>query len=195
VKTFHLNETDLEWSLKHLLRFYSSDFFPKEFEFGPSEDGWSRFNSRTRDLAEEYEDGAVLICDFVDFYNQIYAHRLRNVIAEAGGTAFEEYAKVVEYFIHGLNDQTSRGIPVGPAASIVLAEVVLSDIERLHRFSTPCSTTVPSGSGTTKNISIEPRSSHGVRLRSRYVPKSLVSRISRKAFRRGSTRRLRECCG
>jgi hypothetical protein len=86
--------------------------------FGPSEDGWSRFNSRTRDLAEEYEDGAVLICDFVDFYNQIYTHRLRNVIAEAGGTALEEYAKVVEYFVHGLNDKTSRGIPVGPAASI-----------------------------------------------------------------------------
>jgi Reverse transcriptase (RNA-dependent DNA polymerase) len=72
----------------------------------------------------------VLICDFVDFYNQIYTHRLRNVIAEAGGTTLEEYAEVVENFLHGLNDKTSRGIPVGPAASIVLAEVVLSDIDR-----------------------------------------------------------------
>jgi hypothetical protein len=217
---FSLSEADLEWSLKHLLRFHSSDFFPKLFEFdaikadwprvrehlltldletyvpktpftllapkangtfrtvhqlepldaliytaltkrgaevfenyriaesegiacsyrivpdlngsffGPSEDGWSRFNERTRELAQEYSDGAVLICDFVDFYNQIYTHRLRNLIAEAGGTTLEEYAKVVEHFLHGLNDKTSRGIPVGPAASIVLAEVVLSDIDR-----------------------------------------------------------------
>ncbi len=217
---FYLDEPDLEWSLKHLLRFHSSDFFPKGFEFdaikadwprikehivaldlvvyvpktpvtllapkangnfravhqldpldaliytaltkrgaevfenyriaesediacsyrivpdlngsffGSSEDGWSRFNERTRELAQQYSDGAVLICDFVDFYNQIYTHRLRNVIAESGGKAFEEYAKVVEHFLHGLNDKTSRGIPVGPAASIVLAEVLLSDIDR-----------------------------------------------------------------
>jgi Reverse transcriptase (RNA-dependent DNA polymerase) len=217
---FSLSEPDLEWSLKHLLRFHSSDFFPKVFEFdaikadwqrvrehlltldleayvpktpftllapkangtfravhqlepldaliytaltkrgaevfenyriaesegiacsyrivpdlngsffGSSEDGWSRFNERTRELAQEYSDGVILLCDFVDFYNQIYTHRLRNVIAEAGGTTLEEYAKVVEHFLHGLNDKTSRGIPVGPAASIVLAEVVLSDIDR-----------------------------------------------------------------
>jgi hypothetical protein len=38
--------------------------------------------------------------------------------------------RLLNIFIHGLNDKTSRGIPVGPAASIVLAEVVLSDIDR-----------------------------------------------------------------
>jgi hypothetical protein len=42
MKTFHLNETDLEWSLKHLLRFYSSDFFPKEFEFEAIKADWPR---------------------------------------------------------------------------------------------------------------------------------------------------------
>jgi hypothetical protein len=217
---YHLQETDLEWSLKHLLRFYSSDFFPKAFEFeaikadwsfireqllkldlveyvpktpisllapkpnecfrivhqldpldavvytalikqvatvfegyripqsegiacsyritpdlngsffDSSEDGWSRFNEKTRELTEEYTNGVVLICDFVDFYNQIYTHRLRNVIAEAGGQKLEGYARIVEHFLLGLNDNTSRGIPVGPAASIVLAEVLLSDIDR-----------------------------------------------------------------
>jgi hypothetical protein len=213
-------EIDLEWSLKHLLRFYSSDFFPRGFEFeaikadwpyirehllgidlstyvpktplsllapkpnecyrvvhqldpldaliytslvkqaalvfegyripqsegiacsyriapdldgsffDSSEDGWSKFNKRTHELTNAYADGVVLICDFVDFYNQIYSHRLRNVIAEAGGQKLDEYARVVENFLLGLNDNTSRGIPVGPAASIVLAEVLLSDIDR-----------------------------------------------------------------
>lgn len=42
MKTFHLNETDLEWSLKHLLRFYSSEFFPKEFEFEAIKGDWPR---------------------------------------------------------------------------------------------------------------------------------------------------------
>lgn len=217
---YRLQETDLEWSLRHLLRFYSSDFFPKNFEFeaikadwafikeyllgldlssyvpktplsllapkpnecyrvvhqldpldgliytslvkeaalvfenyripqaeaiacsyriapdldgsffDSSEDGWSKFNKRTYELTQAYPDGVVLLCDFVDFYNQIYSHRLRNVMAEAGGAKLEQYAQVVEHFLLGLNDNTSRGIPVGPAASIVLAEVLLSDIDR-----------------------------------------------------------------
>lgn len=39
---FHLDEPDLEWSLKHLLRFHSSDFFPKAFEFEAIKADWPR---------------------------------------------------------------------------------------------------------------------------------------------------------
>ncbi len=36
-----LSETSLEWSLAHLRRFYSSDFFPEPFEFQAIHTQWS----------------------------------------------------------------------------------------------------------------------------------------------------------
>src|ERR1035437_5190874 len=36
----------------------------------------------------------------------------------------------IQKFIEALNTQTSRGIPVGPAASIVFAEAVMIDLDR-----------------------------------------------------------------
>src|SRR5690606_3451509 len=68
----------------------------------------------------------VLICDVVDFYNQIYLHRVNNVLSEAGSKS----GKVVEDFLSGLNANVSRGIPVGPAPSILIAEAIMSDINK-----------------------------------------------------------------
>lgn len=98
--------------------------------FTQTQDGWDRFNKRTKDLIEEFSDGFILICDIVDFYNQIYSHRLKNVICELSRRDAEKIGKVIEDFIHNLNDKTSRGIPVGPAASIVLSEALMIDIDR-----------------------------------------------------------------
>jgi Reverse transcriptase (RNA-dependent DNA polymerase) len=66
----------------------------------------------------------------VDFYNQIYTHRIQNLIEEAGGTAYTAHGKAIEKFLLGLNTATSRGIPVGPAASIIVAELIASDIDK-----------------------------------------------------------------
>lgn len=216
---FQVSENALEWALKHITRFYSSDFFPAPFEFDAishdwsavkaylrgldlelyipstpitllapkpngtfrvvhqltpldsllyaglvfeiapdvekfrvpasaeiaysyrikpsvdgsffaSEQGWDQFVARTKLLSEKHRDGFVITCDFVDFYNQIYTHRIRNLISEAGGRRLEAHAKVLEHFLHGLNTQTSRGIPVGPASSVVLSELIMADIDK-----------------------------------------------------------------
>ena len=216
---FQISENALEWALKHITKFYSSDFFPAPFEFEAisydwptvkthlraldlekhvpstpvtllapkpngtfravhqltpldsllyaalifeiaadvekfrvpaasaivfsyrikpdvdgsffaSEQGWDQFVMRTEALAQRHRNGFVITCDFVDFYNQIYTHRIRNLIAEAGGRRLEPHSKVVEHFLHGLNTQTSRGIPVGPASSVVLAELIMADIDK-----------------------------------------------------------------
>ncbi len=220
VKTKFIDDRFLEWSLKHHLKFYSSDFFPKSFEFHsisenwievkeyirkinifdyapkspdimlalkpnynyrivhnlepidsliytalvyeickniekhrvsirrkiacsyrikPTSDGsffrkddngWGDFSKKTEDFCKKYSKGYILVADIADFYNQIYIHRVRNMISEAGEGSLEEEAVVLENFLLNLNKSTSKGIPVGPAASTILSEAIMSDIDK-----------------------------------------------------------------
>lgn len=98
--------------------------------FDRDENGWKHYKKRTRRLSKKYKDGYVINCDITDFYNQIYTHRIQNIISEAGGGEFDDQAKILEEFLLKLNTKTSRGIPVGPAASIVLAEVIMADVDK-----------------------------------------------------------------
>lgn len=91
---------------------------------------WKEFKDRTKELASEYSEGYVIVADITDFYNQIYLHRVNNLIEEAGNGELDEHARVIEKFLSGLNRTTSRGIPVGPAASIVISELIMSDIDK-----------------------------------------------------------------
>jgi len=216
----NLKEASLEWSLKHLTKYYDSDFYPKLFEyeaiayywsevksyiqgldlltyvprtpftslafkasgtfrvvhqldpidaiiyvalvyeisqiiedfripateriacsyrietgvngsfFGKDSDGWSNYIEKSDELANSYSKGYILMCDITDFYNQIYLHRIQNIVSEAGGSVYGSHAKVLEDFLMGLNTNTSRGVPVGPAPSIVLAEAIMGDIDK-----------------------------------------------------------------
>lgn len=98
--------------------------------FDRDENGWSQHKRRIKRLSGEYKNGYVIKCDITDFYNQINTHRLQNIISEAGGGKFDEQSKILEKFLLDLNTKTSRGIPVGPAASIVLAEAIMADIDK-----------------------------------------------------------------
>ena len=98
--------------------------------FDRDENGWSQHKGRIKRLSIKYKNGYVISCDITDYYNQIYTHRLQNIISEAGGGKFDEQANILESFLHKLNTKTSRGIPVGPAASIVLAEAIMADIDK-----------------------------------------------------------------
>jgi hypothetical protein len=217
---FQLKESSLEWALKHLARFYATDFFPRAFEFAaiadqwaeikgyllgldlhgyvpqtpimslalkpngtfrvvhqldpidsiiytalmyemaakieqyriprnekiawsyriklsvkgsffnPEDDTYREYLRRTKELADEFQGGFVVTCDIVDFFNQIYTHRIQNLIVEACGPAFEGHGRAMEKFLLGLNTLTSRGVPVGPAPSIIIAELVAADIDQ-----------------------------------------------------------------
>ncbi|MEJ2365721.1 MAG: RNA-directed DNA polymerase [Deltaproteobacteria bacterium] len=93
------------------------------------ETGWDAFVSRSEKLAKGYDPGFVIVADITDFYNQIYTHRIRNLIEEAGDGTCDEQALIIETFLSGLNKKTSRGIPVGPAPSIIIAELIMADID------------------------------------------------------------------
>ncbi len=218
-----LQETSIEWALKHITRYYDSDFFPRLFEiealannwievkahiagldldvhapqtpfsslvlkkystfrvvhqldpidtliyaallyeyanriesyrvpedrqiacsyrikpdvsgsfFGPNLDGYQIFRQQSEKLANDFTDGFVVVCDITDFYNQIYLHRVCNVLSEAG----VPNPGVLESFLSGLNTNTSRGVPVGPAASILVAEAIMADIDSMILKITP----------------------------------------------------------
>jgi len=97
--------------------------------FFSKDTGWDIFASRTNDLTKKFENGYVIIADITDFYNQIYTHRINGLISEASKGAYDEQAQVIEDFLLALNRKTSRGIPVGPAASIILAELIMASID------------------------------------------------------------------
>lgn len=90
--------------------------------------GWSEYNARTEALAKEHK--YLLALDITDFYNQIYLHRLNNAIEHANPSK-KHVADEIEKFISTVNSKSSQGIPVGPAASIVMSEAVLIDVDEL----------------------------------------------------------------
>lgn len=88
--------------------------------------GWTNFGQKTEKLAAKYSH--VLITDITDFYNQIYLHRLNNAI-ESADASLKPVADDIEMFLSTVNSKSSQGVPVGPAASIVMAEAVLIDVD------------------------------------------------------------------
>lgn len=102
----------------------------KDGSFFASGSGWAKFSERTEALAKTHSH--VLLTDITDFYNQIYLHRLNNAI-ESADPLLKSVAWDIEQFLSTLNIKASKGLPVGPAASIVMAEAVLIDVDEFLR--------------------------------------------------------------
>jgi len=92
------------------------------------ENGWGDFHQRSKFLAESGRFPCVLIIDIADFYNQISHHRIENVLELANIS--QERSKNVEAFLDALTTKFSKGLPVGPIPSIVLAEACLDDVDK-----------------------------------------------------------------
>ena len=95
--------------------------------FFASGTGWPDFQSRSKELAESGQFAYVLLADITDFYNQTYHHRIENALENASVPAGR--AKNTETFLTNLTALTSRGLPVGPRASIILSEALLTDVD------------------------------------------------------------------
>ncbi len=92
-----------------------------------SDSGWIDFHRRSTELANPNWVTHVVCADVADFYNQAYHHRVENALEAAGVPALR--AKCVERLLSSLTAGTSRGIPVGPTGSAVLAEALLADVD------------------------------------------------------------------
>jgi len=98
--------------------------------FKPGSENWGLFAQRRNELMTQYQQGWVLKADISDYYNQIYLHRVQNALEECLPAEKAEVAKYVHDFLHGLNAKISKGIPVGPSFSTIIAEAVLNDVDQ-----------------------------------------------------------------
>ena len=92
--------------------------------------GYDEFQDQTKLLARS--NSHVLITDITDFYNQVYLHRVRNAIS-VSGNRMDEPAEETEKLLMKWTGSNSQGLPVGPAASILMAEAVLIDVDQFIR--------------------------------------------------------------
>lgn len=87
------------------------------------------FNKTSIAYAQSGEFKYVVLADISDFYNQIYHHRLMNNLESSGVPIIR--AQNIEKFLFSLTGRHhSRGVPVGPSASILLAETCLIDVDQ-----------------------------------------------------------------
>ncbi|MFL5339140.1 MAG: RNA-directed DNA polymerase [Gemmataceae bacterium] len=90
--------------------------------------GFGAFQQSTRAFLDENLNVThVVVTDIADFYARIYHHRLENALQACG--VGDNETKVIMRCLHGWNGSESYGIPVGAAASRVLAEATLIDVD------------------------------------------------------------------
>jgi hypothetical protein len=111
---------------------YRFEVDKKKGTFFANGSGYDRFISKCEALSTELP--YVLLTDITDFYNQIYVHRLQNAI-ELAAPEFLEISKDIERFLLDLNGTMSQGVPVGPAASIIMSEATLVDVDNIIKKS------------------------------------------------------------
>jgi len=89
---------------------------------------WDSFQDYSRELVESNEYSYVVLADIADFYPRIYFHPLENALSEC--TKKNNHVLAITSMIKNWNFSVSYGIPVGAAASRILAELVIDDVDR-----------------------------------------------------------------
>ncbi len=94
-----------------------------------SSPGYSDFRQAVMDRAVSQVICYVGVTDIADFYPRVYQHRLVNALQAASPSSQSDLIRVLEKMLSRFSDGTSYGIPIGPAASRVLGEAVLIDVD------------------------------------------------------------------
>ncbi len=132
--------TSLMLEFGHLIeskRLSQADQVAFSYRFSPQTDGrlfspsadWTSFWERCLKKASECAHVGYL--DVTDFYNQIYHHVIENQLNECGWPPYA--VKYVNRLLGFLTAKISRGIPVGPYASHMLAEASMIPIDQSIR--------------------------------------------------------------
>ncbi len=90
-----------------------------------TDDSWNQFWDFCYARSNEFV--SIVLLDIADFYNQIYHHSLVNELNKAGLP--NQATRWVNALCGSLTANVSRGIPVGPHASHLLAELVLCAVD------------------------------------------------------------------
>lgn len=93
-----------------------------------NDSGWKDYHEKTAEHIDTGQFQHILCADVSDYYNQASHHRIQNALSSAAIP--EPRTKNIEQFLSRLNAlHHSKGIPVGPAAGILLGEACLADVD------------------------------------------------------------------
>lgn len=107
---------------------FSYRFSPREDgTFYSKIDGWKKFWEENIAKTKANTCGCVACLDISDFYNQIYHHTLENMMIDVGFP--NEINKSIMNLLENITQKVSRGIPVGPHATHILAEMSLIQLD------------------------------------------------------------------
>lgn len=103
------------------------------YRFKPTSDGkmydkkeaWKNFWSTSKEKMKQY-NFAVYI-DIADFYNRIYHHTLENQLIECG--LQNQVIKSIKRMLQNTTQTVSQGIPIGPHAMHLFAEMCLMPLD------------------------------------------------------------------
>ncbi|MGO5053616.1 RNA-directed DNA polymerase [Lachnospiraceae bacterium LCP25S3_G4] len=101
-------------------------FMPNsEGEFYNKKEAWKDFWSTASIICKQYN--YVVYIDIADFYNRIYHHTLENQLIDCG--IENQVIKAIKSMLQNTTQTTSQGIPVGPHAIHIYAEMCLIPID------------------------------------------------------------------
>lgn len=115
-----------------------ADNIVHSYRFLPDGDGrmfsdeytYRSFQKASHDACDESAPTHVVIADIADFFPRLYTHRIDNALDSALGVG-HMHSSAIKRLIGHWAGAYSYGIPVGSAASRVVAEVAISDIDQL----------------------------------------------------------------
>ena len=96
------------------------------------ETGYSQFQERTCELASRSSDQYVVVTDITDFYPKLYHHRVENALRLAAWKKVN-HTKAIIQLLSAWRERQSFGLPVGPNASRLIAEVAIHDVDQALR--------------------------------------------------------------
>lgn len=88
---------------------------------------FEHFKAVLRDKCEQPEANWVVVTDIADFYSRLYHHPLENSLRLA--TKKQRHIDALMNLLSQWNFRVSYGVPVGPAATRILAEIAISDVD------------------------------------------------------------------
>jgi len=89
---------------------------------------WNTFWVNSLEKAKEIPNGYVLIADISDYYNQISHHQIKQELLKT--KIPNEIASSIESLLGNLTQGVSKGIPIGPHPSHLIAEISANAIDK-----------------------------------------------------------------
>lgn len=106
---------------------YSARFMPCGTDLFRKDVTYSTWRDRVKELANDSQCTYVVQCDIASFYDRVNLHRIESTLRDIG-VAVDLVGKINDLLLLW-SKKDSYGIPVGNAASRILAEAALIDVD------------------------------------------------------------------